>query len=119
MRPSRLAPIGLVLLASCAVGPTGGPPLPTTARSLFDDYLLVHGLAAGTVQNAAVDRDQLLGIIRLDHAALLALSADDADDTPEARARAQQAIEALAAYAATVSAVTPTGVPRLSPTQGP
>ncbi len=112
MRSTGSALLGL-LLASCAITPSG-PPLPLTAHSLFDDYLLVHGLAEGTVQSATVGRTELLEIVRLDHAALGALSGLASDNSDAQRRRAQAAIASLAEYAEAVSTRLPVTRPALS-----
>ncbi len=111
MRPTTcLALFGLLLDASCAAS-LSGPPLPVTAGSLTDDYLLVQGLVRGTVQSDTVDRAQFLEIVRLDREAVGALNALATDDSGRARQRARDALASLAAYAATVSATAPKGVP--------
>ncbi len=101
MRPAILMMLAIPLLAGCATG-MAGPPIPVTTHSLLDDYVLVHGMAKGTVLSAGLQRDQLFAIIRLDRAAIAALSIAAGADTDQNRERARQAIEALAAYTAAI-----------------
>jgi hypothetical protein len=80
-----------------------GPPIPLTAHSLFDNYLMVQGFVEGAVVNERVARSQLLELVRLDHAAHAACVATITDDSDAARKRASAALAALADYAAGMS----------------
>lgn len=102
MNKSALATLLIVaaLAASCAERPPG-PPLPVTTGSLLDDYVLVHGLAAGAVFSPGVSRAEVGTLVQLDRDAVLALRTSALDPGSSAsRDRAQQAIARLADYAA-------------------
>ena len=105
MRLTRPAAVLLpaLLAASCATGPMA-PPLPLTAHSLFDNYLMVQGFVEGAVVNERVARSQLLELVRLDHVAHDACVATITDSSDETRKRASAALAALADYAAAMSA---------------
>ena len=100
-RPAIVTLLAAALgLAGCAT--TEAPPsIPVTDGSLLDDYVIAHGFAAGRVLSADADRQTVLTVVQLDHAALLALSISAAHPTDrDALRRAQDAIAALTTFVA-------------------
>ena len=90
------------------MGLPAGPPEPVTSRSLTDDYILVHGMAAGALSADGVTQATLDEMVRLDQAALLALGTSvGAPRSADAQSRAAGAIRKLAAYAEAVGGGAP------------
>ena len=88
------------------------PPEPVTTRSLADDYILVHGMAAGALASDGVSEASYSVMVKLDHAALLAVGSSVTNPgSPDAKNNAQAAIARLASYAEAVGAGAPHPAP--------
>ncbi len=91
------------------------PPEPVTIRSLADDYILVHGMAAGALTADGVSEASYSVMVRLDHDALLAVGSSVTNPaSSDAKQNAQAAIARLASYAEAVG----TGAPHPAPGPG-
>lgn len=119
LRSRQVLAITLPLLAAaCAAGPVTSPE-PVTSRSLADDYILVHGMAAGALTADGVSEASYSVMVRLDHDALLAVGASVTQPQSEgAQRNAQAALARLADYAEAVGAGAPHAAPGTVPGSG-
>ncbi len=89
-----------------------GPPEPVTSRSLADDYILVHGMAAGALTSDGVSEDSYSVMVKLDHDALLAVGSSVTNPKSSgAKQAAREAITRLADYAEAVGSGAPHPAP--------